>query len=222
MASSKTEKIIVQEEKITTLFLDIGGVLLTNGWGRQSRCRAAKLFKLNEEEMNERHHLTFDTYESGKLKLDEYLNRIVFYTKRKFSKNDFIKFMHEQSQPIIGSLEFFKELKKQYHLKVIAVSNEAREINEYRIKKFKLNHLFDSFVCSCYVHLRKPDTDIFHMACNVAQSPIPHILYIDDRHMFVEVARSLNLHAYHFQNLDDTKKYLETIKFAAAGNTKIL
>jgi len=206
--------------EITTLFLDIGGVLLTNGWDRQARHKAAIQFKLDEEEMNERHHLTFDTYETGKLTLDEYLNRIVFYTKRKFSKKDFTKFIFDQSQPIKGSLEFFKGLKEKYRLRVIAVSNEAKEINEYRIKKYKLNHLFDSFVSSCYVHLRKPDADIFRMACDVAQTPLPNILYVDDRHMFVEVARSLNIRAHHFKSLDEAKKYLNTLKFSSAGIIK--
>jgi putative hydrolase of the HAD superfamily len=209
-----------KKETITTLFLDIGGVLLTNGWDRQARRKAATLFKLDEEEMNERHHLTFDTYETGKLTLDEYLNRTVFYTKRKFSKKDFIKFIFDQSQPIEGTLDFFKELKEQYQLRVIAVSNEAREINEYRIKKYKLNQLFNGFVSSCYVHLRKPDADIFHMAINIAQTPLSNILYVDDRDMFVEVARSLKLHAYHFQGLDGAKKYINSLKFSAAGIVK--
>ncbi len=44
--------------------------------------------------MNERHHLTFDTYEEGKLSLDEYLNRVVFYQERTFSKEEFKAFMY--------------------------------------------------------------------------------------------------------------------------------
>ena len=47
--------------QITTLFLDIGGVLLTNGWDRNIRLNAAKKFGLDYDEMNERHHLIFDT-----------------------------------------------------------------------------------------------------------------------------------------------------------------
>ena len=165
------------------MFLDIGGVLLTNGWDHNARQRAAVHFKLQEEEdeINERHHLTFDTYESGKLSIDEYLTRTIFYSKRKFSRDAFKTFMFEQSKPIKGSMEFFCSLKEKHNLKVIAVSNEAREINEYRIKKYKLEQLFNGFVSSCYVHLRKPDADIFRMACDIAQTPIHNILYIDDR-----------------------------------------
>ena len=75
--------------KITTLFLDIGGVLLTNGWDRKARKKAVETFNLDEEEINERHHLTFDTYEAGKLNLDEYMHRVIFYEKRNFSSDDF-------------------------------------------------------------------------------------------------------------------------------------
>ena len=201
-------------DKVTTLFLDIGGVLLTNGWDHKARHLAATRFELDEEEMNERHHLTFDTYESGKLKLDEYLNRIVFYTKRSFSKDDFKAFMFEQSRPIEGSIELFKSLKDQHQLKIIAVSNEARELNEFRIKEYKLDRFFDAFVSSCYVHLRKPDTDIFRMACDMSQTPLPNILYIDDRLMFIEVAGTLNIRGYHFKGVEEAKSYMKTINFS--------
>jgi len=204
----------MKEDKVTTLFLDIGGVLLTNGWDRKARNRAAVHFNLEEEEMNERHHLTFDTYESGKLTLNEYLDRIVFYTKRDFSKDDFKTFMFGQSKPIEGSIEFFESLKAQYQLKIIAVSNEARELNEFRIKQYKLDRFFDAFVSSCYVHLRKPDADIFRMACGIAQTPLPNILYIDDRLMFIEVARTLDIRGYHFQGVEDAKSFMKTIIFS--------
>ena len=85
--------------EITTLFLDVGGVLLTNGWGHQSRALAAKAFDLNLEEMEDRHHLTFDTYEVGKLTLEEYLSRTVFYEERPFTRDQFREFMFSQSQP---------------------------------------------------------------------------------------------------------------------------
>ena len=98
---------------ITTLFLDIGGVLLTNGWGKEQRNNAIKHFKLDSNEMNERHHLTFDTYEEGKLTLTEYLERVVFYTKRKFSQNEFIKFMMKESVAYPETIKFFMQLKKR-------------------------------------------------------------------------------------------------------------
>jgi hypothetical protein len=58
------------------LFVDLGGVLLTNGWDHTARKRAGKKFNLDYAEMEERHDQTFDTYEEGKLTLDEYLRRV--------------------------------------------------------------------------------------------------------------------------------------------------
>src|ERR1700716_4126343 len=155
---------------ITTLFLDLGGVLLTNGWDHHARKRAITRFNLDKKEFEERHHLTFDTYESGKLTLDEYLDSLVFYEKRNFTKKDFKAFMFEQSQEHKNTIAYFKKLKSDYGLRLVALNNEGRELNEFRIQKFKLNSLFDAFISSCYVHLRKPDIEIFRVACDVSQA----------------------------------------------------
>lgn len=201
-------------ENITTLFLDIGGVLLTSGWDRRSRQLAITRFQLEGEETEERHHLIFHLYEEGKLTIDEYLERVIFYRSRNFSKEDFKTFMFEQSSPIEGSLEFFKSLKVRNHLKVIAVNNEALELNNFRIHKFRLSQLFDAFVSSCNVHLRKPDVEIFQMACEIAHTPQRNTLFIDDRLMFVEVALSLGIHGYHFQGIDSAMTFIQNIKFS--------
>jgi putative hydrolase of the HAD superfamily len=200
-------------EQIGKLFLDIGGVLLTNGWGGSSRKLAAEKFNLDFKEMDERHHLTFDTYEMGKLTLDQYLKRLVFYEPRDFSVDDFKKFMFEQSKPFPENIEFFKELKAKHKLHVIAVSNEGRELNEYRIKTFKLHELFDAFVSSCYVKFRKPDTDIFHIACDIAHTLPSQTLMIDDRLMFVEVARSVGIHAMQYTSLESIKEKISHVNF---------
>jgi len=208
----------IKDGTIRTLFLDIGGVLLTNGWDRTGREKAFEHFKLDAKEVEERHHLTFDTYEEGKLTLDEYLGRVVFNEPRSFSKEDFKAFMFDQSQLLGDSLEFFKEFKKEHGLKVIAVSNEGRELNEHRIKQFKLNELFNAYISSCYIHLRKPDTDVWRMACDISQTHPQHALYIDDRLMFVEVAKAYGIQSLHFKDLDSTKKFLDTCTFKSANN----
>lgn len=203
----------MKDKTITTLFLDIGGVLLSNGWGGEQRSNAIAHFNLDGDEMNERHHLTFDTYEEGKLAFKEYLKRVVFYEERQFSEEEFIKFMFKQSCVYQDTIDFFKGFKKCYHLKVIAVNNEGRELNAYRIKEFKLNELFDAFVSSAFVHMRKPDADIFRMAIDISQTIPEHSLYVDDRLMFVKVAQSLGMHGIHHKNLETTKNQLKEYVF---------
>ena len=193
---------------ITTLFLDIGGVLLTNGWDHTMRQNAAKHFGLDYQEMNERHHLTFDTYEAGKLSLDNYLNRVVFNQPRDFTPQAFKEFMYAQSQPYPQMINLIEKLKAHHQLKVTAVSNEGRELTVFRIKEFKLNTVIDFFVSSCFVHFRKPDPDIFHMALDIAQVSPEQVAYIEDRPMFVEVARDLGLHAIQHTDVDTTRAAL--------------
>ena len=179
--------------EITTLFLDVGGVLLTNGWGHQSRAVAAKTFDLNLDAMEDRHHLTFDTYEVGKLTLEEYLSRTVFYEERPFTRDQFREFMFAQSQPYPEMLELVRTLKAQHKLKIAVVNNEARELNSHRIRRFKLDEFVDFFISSCFVHFRKPDADIFRLALDIAQSPAEQVVYIDDQPMFVQIAERLGI-----------------------------
>jgi putative hydrolase of the HAD superfamily len=195
---------------INTIFTDIGNVLLTDGWNRHSRNAAATAFNLDATELEDRHHLTFDTYEVGKITLDEYLTRVVFYEKRSFTSAEFKEFMFSQSKPFEEMIKLVWDLKKMYGLKVAVVSNEGRELTEYRIKKFKLYEFVDFFISSCFVHLRKPDADIFQLAVDVAQVPVERIVYLEDRPMFVQVAESLGIKGIHHIDYNSTIEKLNS------------
>jgi putative hydrolase of the HAD superfamily len=187
------KKTMKKKTAITCVFLDIGGVLLTDGWSHVSRKLAAKTFDLNLEEINDRHNMILDTYEIDKLTLEEYLSRVVFYQKRLFTRAQFRKFMFAQSKPYPKMIELVRRLKGRYGLKIAVVSNEARELNAYRIRKFKLDGFVDFFISSCFVHLRKPDADIFRVALNIAQVPANQVVYIENLPMFVQVAEGLGI-----------------------------
>jgi putative hydrolase of the HAD superfamily len=195
--------------KVAALFLDIGGVLLTNGWDRRARRRAAEAFGLDPEEMNERHHLTFDTYELGKLSLDDYLNRTVFYRERNFSCHEVKEFMYAQSKPFPEMIDLVRSVKKLNNLRIVAVSNEGRELTRHRIETFELESFIDFFVCSCFVHFRKPDPDIYTLALDVTHVRPEEVLYIDDREMFVNVARGMGIRGIHHEGPDATRAALE-------------
>jgi putative hydrolase of the HAD superfamily len=178
---------------ITALFLDVGGVLLNNGWDHQARRRVARHFNLEWAEMEERHRLTFETHEEGKLTFEEYLDLVVFYQKRPFTRAEFRRFMCAQSKPYPQMIELVAQLKIRYGLKIAVVSNEARAVNAYRIRKFKLGEFVDSFISSCFVGLRKPDADIFRLALDITQTPAGQVLYIENTPMFVQVAEGLGI-----------------------------
>jgi putative hydrolase of the HAD superfamily len=211
------EKKMKKAAAITCVFLDIGGVLLTDGWDHHARKRAATYFKLKWAEMEEQHHLTFDTYEEGKLTLEEYLGRVVFYQKRPFTLVQFKRFMFAQSKPYPEMIDMFAQLKVRYGLTIAVVSNEARELNTYRIRKFKLNGFVDSFISSCFVHIRKPDVDIFRLALDIAQAPARQIVYIDNTPMFVQIAEGLGIRSIIHTDYRSTRAKLASFGLQSDG-----
>jgi putative hydrolase of the HAD superfamily len=206
-----TPSTVKQPTAITCLFLDIGGVLLTNGWDHLSRHRAATKFNLDWDEMQDRHLLNFEIYEEGKVTLEEYLSRVVFYQERDFTPAEFQRFMFAQSEPDTEMIELVARLKVRHGLKVIVVSNEARELNLYRIHKFKLGEFVDAFVSSCFVHLRKPDTEIFRLALDIACVPTEQVLFIDNTPMFVQIAEGLGIRSIHHTDSKSTCAQLALI-----------
>jgi putative hydrolase of the HAD superfamily len=196
---------------ITCLFVDIGGVLLTDGWTHDGRQRAAANFNLDLAEMEERHHLTFDTYEEGKLTLDEYLGRVVFYQERPFTRAQFRTFMFAQSEPHPEMIELVAQLKARHGLKIAVVSNEGRELNAYRIDTFHLDRFVDFYISSCFVHVRKPDADIFRLALDIAQVPAPQVVYVENTPMFVQIAEGLGIKSILHTDYASTCAQLESL-----------
>ena len=199
---------------ITHLFLDIGNVLLTNGWDRHCRQAAAQKFGLDLEDLNDRHKMSFDTFEAGKLSLETYLNQVVFYQERSFTRDDFKEFMFAQSKPKVEMINLVSGLKGKYRLKTAAISNEGRELTVHRIKKFDLTDCIDYFVSSCFVHFRKPDVDMYRIALDISQADPARSVYIDDRALFVEIAQSLGLHGIQHTDFEATRNTLKDLGLA--------
>jgi len=198
-------------EPIAALFLDIGGVLLTDGWGHQFRKLDATVFNLDLAEINDRHKLTIETYEMGKLTLEEYMNLVVFYKEQTCSRAEFQKFMFEQSKPYPEMIGLIRKLKAKYGLKIVVVSNEGRELNAYRIRTFKLGEFVDFFVSSCFVHLRKPDADIFRLALDIAQTPASQVVYLENTPMFVQVAEGVGIRSILHTDYGSTRLKLASL-----------
>lgn len=216
---------MTEKKPIDTLFIDIGGVLLTNGWDSKSRKKAIEQFGLEADEVDALHHLNFDTFELGKMSLDDYVRRVFFHSPRSFSLQQFKDFVYEQSQPfpdmihMIEELKAIAELKNSIGLRVIAVSNEGRELMDYRLEKFNLKSIIDAFVVSSYVHLRKPDEEIYRLALDIAGTHVEHALYLDDRIAFVEVASELGIASLQHTSLEKTKEWLISRIYHEAHHT---
>lgn len=198
---------------IKTLLLDIGGVLLTDGWPSAARQKAAATFGFDFKEFESRHQAAFETYEMDRMTMDEYLNITVFNQPRSFTKETFTDFFLHQSKPLEGHLDYFIQLKEQHKLKVFAVSNEARELNEYRITTFRLDRLFDAYVSSCYIQRHKPDKQMLQIACDMAHTRKEEAVYVDDRMPFVQTAEAFGIKALHFTGLESAEAFFAGCNF---------
>lgn len=194
------------------LFLDVGGILLTNGWGHESRQKASKKFNLDYAEVDALHNFIFNVYEIGSITLDEYLDTVIFNQPRDFPREDFKEFMFSESKELPDMLHWLKDWKKDSGFRIISINNEGRELNEYRVKKFRLHDCFDAFISSCEVKMRKPDPRIFQLAMGIVQAPPEQCVYFDDRIMFVHAASKLGIRSMHHTSAASTIKILEELK----------
>jgi len=108
-------------------------------------------------------------------------------------------------------IQLVRRLKTKYGLKIIVLSNEARELNDYRVHKFKLDEFVDAFVSSCLVRLHKPDAAIFRMALDIAMVPARQIVYIENTAMFVQIAEGLGIHGLLHTDFESTSKKLAAL-----------
>ena len=193
---------------ITTLFLDIGGVLLTNGWDTALRKQTAEHFGVDYTELDHRHRVTYDTYEEGKMSLETYLRQIIFFEPRNFTAEDVKNYILDQAQPYQDTIDLIKRLKVVYGLKIAVVSNEGREIAEDRIRRFHLKNFVDFFIVSAFVHFRKPDLDIYRLALDVARVDPSEVAYVEDRPLLCEVAAELGINSVLNRNSAETRQIL--------------
>jgi putative hydrolase of the HAD superfamily len=193
---------------INTLFWDIGGVILTNGWDRASRKEAATAFHLDWEEFQDRHDLSFPAFDSGQITLNEYLDRTLFYRQRSFTREEFTAFIFAQSKEYPDVRAILDKAASSGKYFVGAINNEPLELNQYRIEAFDLRRNFQVFFSSCYVRSRKPEEAIFRVALEVTQRPPEQCLFIDDRPLNLESPRRLGMHTIHHQNAGQLRSEL--------------
>jgi putative hydrolase of the HAD superfamily len=194
---------------IRTLFWDVGGVLLTNAWDHEERDRAVEKFQLQKVDFEARHKEVVATFEEGKISLDQYLDRTVFYQARKFSKEEFKTYMFSLSNSKAEVLDFARSLSGKYLMATI--NNESREMNDYRIKQFGLSELFDLFVSSCYVGMRKPDEKIYRLALDLIQKAPDECCFIDDRPANIDGAAKVGMRTVLMRDPAQLKKDLQAL-----------
>lgn len=196
---------------IRAIFWDVGGVLLTNAWDRSERAQAFEHFHLDPDEFHARHELLVSPFERGKITLDEYLDRTVFYCQRPFTRDEFRQYMFSLSHPFPDVLHYAQELTQSGKYLMGTINNESRELNAYRIETYNLRKIFQIFVSSCYVGLRKPEREIYRMALDLTQIPADQCCFIDDRTLNLECAAQMGIKTVQMQSAGQLQNDLQNL-----------
>jgi putative hydrolase of the HAD superfamily len=197
--------------KISAIFWDVGGVLLSNAWDRAQRESALQRFELDPVEFDDRHDMLASSFERGKITLKEYLDRTIFYRPRPFTPQDFEKFMFSLSQPNFEALELAQALTRSGKYLMATINNESRELNQIRIQAFGLRNIFSLFVSSCFVGLRKPEDGIYQLALEITQRAPGECCFVDDRPLNVDAAARLGMHTIRMEDAQQLKREFEKL-----------
>ena len=203
--------------RISTLFWDVGGVLLSNAWDHEQRQQTLKQFGLNDEdeaEFESRHEMLVSSFERGKISLQDYLERTIFYRPRPFTIEAFTQHIFSLSQPYPDTLRLAKELTRSCKYLMSTINNESKELNLYRIQTFGLREIFSLFVSSCFVGLRKPEEGIYRLALEITQQPPEECCFIDDRPLNLDSASKLGMHVIQMKDAEQLRQDLQTLGVA--------
>ena len=202
--------------KISALFWDVGGVLLSDAWDREQRQRSLKQFGMDEDEVEfeSRHEMLVSSFERGKISLQDYLERTVFYRPRSFTIEVFTQHMLSLSQPYPDTLRLAKELTQSGRYLMSTINNESKELNLFRIQTFGLREIFSLFVSSCFVGLRKPEEGIYRLALEITQKPPGQCCFVDDRPLNLDSASKLGMHVIQTKNAEQLRGDLQKLEVA--------
>ncbi len=204
---------VASPSNFDVILFDVGGVMLTNGWDHNERAQVLQHFNLDRAEFESRHEQPNDAWERDALTIYGYLDVTVFYQPRSFSHEDFIEIMKAQSVPIpSNAMPVLKDLANSSKYLVGTLNNESRELHEYRMATFGLNPCLDVQLCSAYVGMRKPDTDIYRRAIDILGVPASRIIFIDDRKGNADAATAQGMHAIQFTGEDSLRAKLKELE----------
>jgi putative hydrolase of the HAD superfamily len=193
---------------VELVLFDVGGVLGSNGWDREQREAAVERFHLDADDFQYRHEETVGALEAGQISLDEYLDLTVFCEARPFSREDFRRFMFEQSVPWPDSIAVARDLADSGTVRMATLNNECAELNTYRIELFGLADIFPTFFTSCWLGTRKPTRDIYARVLGMTQADPSRTLFIDDRVQNLRPAEALGVHTVHYQSAEQLRQEL--------------
>jgi HAD superfamily hydrolase (TIGR01509 family) len=206
--------------QIKTIFWDIGGVLLTNGWDKDQRSRVLMQLGVDVPDYELRHDAANFFWERGLSTANEFFRKTVFHPdqpSRNFTYDDlWLQVCAESKVLHPGCFNILAALNDSKQYKVATLNNESRELDEYRLDTFHLRHYFDFFLCSGYVREMKPHPDIYRAAIEISGTPAPQTVFIDDKQENCDAAAAFGMNTIRFQSPEQLSSALAQLDIHTA------
>jgi FMN phosphatase YigB (HAD superfamily) len=187
--------------EIKTIFWDVGGVILTNGWDVDQRARVLTRLGVDLAEYEARHDAANFYWERGLSTAREFFDRTVFFKPREFTFEELWQGVCGENGVLHAECyEILDRLAADGRYRLATLNNESRELNEYRLDAFDLRRRFGYFICSGYVHEMKPLPGIYRAAIDISGMPGERAVFIDDKQENCDAAMNFNLKAIRFES----------------------
>jgi putative hydrolase of the HAD superfamily len=201
----------VSDASIELILCDVGGVLGTNGWDHDSRRLAAQHFGLEFQPFERRHEDAVDTWECGRMTMDEYLDFTVFNVAQPFTHQDFSAFMFSQSVAKPAALDLMTRLSSLRRWRMMTMNNESAELHGYRVRLFGLKPIFSAFLTSAYIGAQKPHPGFYDRALAIAHADPERTVFVDDREENLAPARERGVRCVHATDTDAMREGLAAL-----------
>ena len=197
---------------LTTLFCDVGGVLIENPWisvskELGSKYRVARRVVFSEltrlSKPLDRNQLTLYAFNQ---QLSESLARPIPYAYFE----GLLLGPSLRKIPIVW--DAVRELKDSAGLSIIALSNMSELVWESLQRKYDIQSLFDDAILSFRHGVIKPDPRIFELALGEARSSPEECLLLDDSKENIRAAKSLGLRTRHVSHPKETARFLRSLR----------
>jgi FMN phosphatase YigB (HAD superfamily) len=202
---------------IKTIFWDIGGVLLTNGWDKDERAEVLTRLGVDVADYESRHEEANYFWERGLSTAEHFFKVTVLNQNPNLTFAELwpqvcaeSKILHPESFDILGKLA----TSRRYRLATL--NNESRELNEHRLDAFRLRPFFDYFICSAYVHEMKPHPAIYLAAIEISGHLAESALFIDDKLENCDAAAAAGMQTISFESPAQLRDELAQLGLRAA------
>lgn len=190
---------------VRVIGFDCGGVLLTDSWNPD---KISKKFGIPSKVLWRRTWENLNPLERGRISEEDFLTRVL--RSYELSLEGVRREIRSQMRVLYPeNFDLIRKLRGKYDLALM--NNECREWNRYRMRRFKLEELFDHVFSSCKLGKAKPDEGYYREVLGRLGVEPGDLVFVDNTERNVRSAEGLGIRSISFESPGQLRKELAKI-----------